>query len=329
MTQNILNKICFYYPIKVIFLDDNKEFLDALVLGLDNKINMYTDTNPLNVIKMIDNQKEFSIQEVTNLPKNLNLDLAGDCLIGFDISKLTNILYDPTRFDNIALIVIDHEMPEMNGIEFCNKLKEDKILKVMLTAAADKDTAINAFNNGLINKFLLKTSKDLYSELSRVIKDLTFQYFKILSNNIIDSSASLSKIFKNHIYQKLFNKTLEESNAIEYYLVDSSGSILFLDDLGKPTWLVIKSNDEINEQIDLLNGYEISEIALNALKNKEKLLFLFSESDYKRPIQEWENFFLNSEKLDDEYSFAITKNKLTTAIEWNKIVSFSEYRAII
>ncbi|MCA0403912.1 MAG: response regulator [Proteobacteria bacterium] len=328
MSKDVFNRICFYYPIKVIFLDDNKEFLNALELGLDNKINMHFDIDPLNVLEMITNQKEFLIQKVMDLPKNINIDFADERLIGFDISKLVNILYNQNRFNDIKLLVIDYEMPEINGLEFCNNLKENKILKIMLTAAADKDTAISAFNNGLINRFLLKTSKELYSELTNVIDDLTFQYFRDLSHNIIDSSSSLTKIFENKSYQKLFNKILEESNAIEYYLIDSSGSMLFLDCLGKPTWLIIKSNEEIAEQIDLLQGYEVSEIILNSFKNKEKLLFIFSETDYKKPIDEWECFFLDTQKMDDEYCFSIVKNKLTTAIEWDKIVSYSEYKGI-
>ena len=36
---------CFYHPIKVIFLDDNRAFLDALDLEFSSKFNILTLTN--------------------------------------------------------------------------------------------------------------------------------------------------------------------------------------------------------------------------------------------------------------------------------------------
>ena len=53
-------------------------------------------------------------------------------------------------------------MPDINGIEFCQNLKDKKVFKIMLTAEADSNIAIKAFNDGLINKFILKTTEHLH-----------------------------------------------------------------------------------------------------------------------------------------------------------------------
>jgi hypothetical protein len=46
----------------------------------------------------------------------------------------------------------------------------------MLTT--DTDVAIKAFNDGLIDRFLLKTSKDLYTELRLAAQELIHYYFR-------------------------------------------------------------------------------------------------------------------------------------------------------
>ena len=99
---------------------------------------------------------------------------------------MLNLIYDKKRFDHVAILVVDYEMPDINGIEFCQKLKERKIFRIMLTAEADKDTAIKAFNNGLIDKFILKTNEELYLEITFAVQELTQRYFKEISGSIIN-----------------------------------------------------------------------------------------------------------------------------------------------
>ena len=135
---------------------------------------------------------------------------------------MLNLIYDKKRFDNVAVLVVDYEMPDINGIEFCQKLKKRKIFKIMLTAEADKDTAIKAFNNGLIDKFILKTSEDLYSEITFAVQELTQRYFKELSPN--GHSSSINALFNNESYLQLFAKVVSQVQPVEYYLVDNSGS---------------------------------------------------------------------------------------------------------
>ncbi len=46
MIINNAGPTCFYHPIKVVFLDDNRAFLDVLDLEFNTEINMLTLTNP-------------------------------------------------------------------------------------------------------------------------------------------------------------------------------------------------------------------------------------------------------------------------------------------
>ena len=86
----------------------------------------------------------------------------------------------------------------------------------MLTAEADQSTAINAFNEGLINKFFLKKDEDLYQKLTDAIEQLKKSYFHQLSQVVLEN---LGKDFKgllsNTQFQELFCKVQKDSHSVE------------------------------------------------------------------------------------------------------------------
>ncbi|CZG71366.1 TPA: response regulator [Legionella pneumophila subsp. pneumophila] len=319
---------CFYHPIKVIFLDDNRAFLDALDLEFGEKLNILTLTSSDMAFHLIDNDSQDVTQSIFKLMNDVNLDTTNDRFIGFDVSKMLNLIYSKARFEHAPLLVVDYQMPAINGIEFCKKIKEKKIFKIMLTAEADKDTAIKAFNNGLIDKFILKTSENLYPEITLAVDDLTQRYFRELTKNIVNAyENSINDLFDNELYQQLFASVLIQAQAVEYYLVDNSGSFLFLDKDAKPTWLIIRHAKELSEQLDLMQGYELPEQTMAAVVKKEKILFLLSEKEYKKPIAEWINYLFDTQKLDNNYYYSITKDHLTDSLDWGRVVSYSSYLA--
>ncbi|HHF0530468.1 TPA: response regulator [Legionella anisa] len=268
---------CFHHPIKVIFLDDSRSFLDALDLEFGAQLNMLTLTNPDTAIQTIDNHSQNITKSVFKMMNDVDTDTTTDRVIGFEVGNMLSIIYDKTRFDHVAILVVDYEMPNINGIEFCQKLKERKIFRIMLTAEADKDTAIKAFNNGLIDKFILKTNAELYSEITLAVQELTQRYFKELSGGIISEHASsIGDLLDNKSYLQLFAEVVSKVQPVEYYLVDTSGSFVFLDKDANPTWLIVKHNNELDEQLELLQGYEVPEQIIESVAKKEKLLFLLS-----------------------------------------------------
>ena len=108
--------ICFYHPVKVIFLDDNRAFLDALELEFSAQINMLTFTSPNDALRAIDNSVQNNTNLTFKLINNVNADTTTDRIIGFEINNLLNIIYERSRFDHAPVLVVDYEMPDINGI---------------------------------------------------------------------------------------------------------------------------------------------------------------------------------------------------------------------
>ncbi len=62
------------------------------------------------------------------------------------------------RNEAVALFVVDQRMPEINGVQFLEKAREiyPDARKVLLTAYADTEAAVNAINNVGLDFYLMK-----------------------------------------------------------------------------------------------------------------------------------------------------------------------------
>src|SRR5258707_11341775 len=78
------------------------------------------------------------------------------------------------RNEAVALLLVDQRMPEMNGVEFLNKAIAvyPEAKRVLLTAYADTDAAIQAINNARIQHYLLKPWDPPEDQLYPVLDDL-------------------------------------------------------------------------------------------------------------------------------------------------------------
>ena len=64
---------------------------------------------------------------------------------------------------------------------------------------------------------------------------------------------------------------------------------------------------------------------VESVAKKEKILFLLSEKEYKKPIGEWVKHMFDSKKLDNNYYYSIVSGQLTDSIDWGRVVSYSAY----
>ncbi|MBA2653357.1 MAG: hypothetical protein H0U73_14000 [Tatlockia sp.] len=83
---------CFYHPIKVVFLDDNRAFLDALDLEFSTQINMLTHTNPDTTMQEITSYNKDKTQPIFKRINDVNADSINNCVINFDVSNLLNLI---------------------------------------------------------------------------------------------------------------------------------------------------------------------------------------------------------------------------------------------
>ena len=320
MTQYTINPTCLYHPLTTVLLDDNTNFLDALKLGLPRDKQILSFDKPEQAALAIGHEEENIISNISNIYCEIDTDNPNKKLIDLDIGSIRNSIYDVSRFKHIGVLVVDYKMPGTTGTEFCRAIKDRHIYKVMLTAEAALDTAIEAFNEGVISKFILKANDDLVSHLSGVVHELEEQYFHDISKPILNNlDPSIVSMLSSDVFIELFNNVFYGSNAVEYYLLDTSGSYLFLDEKGSATWLIIRSDNDFNAQIDALLGLEGSDLMVEQLKQRDKLLFMLSEEEYRLPVDEWKKCLFSASKLSENLWYAIEKGPIKKSIDWENV----------
>jgi len=93
---------------------------------------------------------------------------------------------------NIPVVVSDNPMPGMNGIDFLAKVKviSPDSVKIMMTAHADLDVAMDAINKGEVYKFIVKPWNN--EELKHIIFDALNRFNIIQSLKNADEGTLLS-----------------------------------------------------------------------------------------------------------------------------------------
>lgn len=327
MTNNQMIKQvpCLSHPIKVLFVDDNQGFLDTLTLELSDYGQMITTTDPYQAQQILQQNNESVINRIGQSVSDTETDSSSEQFVDIEIGQIKDMIYDPGRFDYVPILVVDYQMPAINGVEFCRQIDSyNHVYKIMLTAEADKDTAIQAFNEGVIDHFLMKQSETLHQELKTAIEQQKQHYFNSLSKPILDSPVGkrLQTILRNPSYIELFYRILQRSQAVEYYLLDNSGSFLFLDEKAYPHWLIIRTEADFNSQIAMLDGLEASETVKQALDNRDELLFLLAESEFKQPAFTWDQHLFQAQPLDNELWYATAQGEQKQVIDWPSIRPF-------
>jgi CheY-like chemotaxis protein len=317
---------CFYYPTTVVIVDDNQIFLDNLPSNLSTESFYTLFDSPTEALKFLLGQRnDFLTQEDFFETSD---DLSTGIALNINIPKIHMQLYDAKRFKVPSVIIVDHEMPEMNGIEFCRRLSDYPIKKIMLTGVADHKLAIQAFNDGIIHKFILKDDPNVFEAIDEAVHALQHDYFVSLSELIIKNITTTTfSLLEDKVFQEYIFDFVKKNKICEFYLTSATGSFLFLNNSGELIWFVVQSKEQIENYTEVAKDHEAPLDIIQALTNREKLLCLFSEEDYKQPVEKWESYLYPADKiegLNDIYYSIIAKDNssISTSISKEKLVSY-------
>src|SRR5436309_4743504 len=150
----------------------------ALNPGNEQPISRY---NALHSTKIMARPAVLSIDDDVDVLKSIERDLRRKYADRYRVlsansgpAALTLVKKLIQREDAVALFVVDHRMPQMDGVEFLSqavKLYPDS-KRVLLTAYADTDAAIRAINDVKLNHYLLKPWDPPDEHLFPVLDDL-------------------------------------------------------------------------------------------------------------------------------------------------------------
>jgi len=321
--------ICFF-PTKTVIVDDNISFLKSIELHLNNEYSS---------CKLFNNYYEAIDYILKQYPKNnwlsnytniIEEDKFQHRTIDFNVRDICNKIYDSNRFDTVVNLIVDYDMPGMNGLEFCKKLSNTKINKILLTGVADEKVAVDAFNKKLINCYIQKHFPDKYESLNTALKEGIDNYFEEISSTVIDAinlDETRQSLLSEPVFIDIISKIVKQNNIVEYYLIGTEGSFLMLDSNGISSTFFIYSEVELELMISIIDGSLLDANIYNSLLNKELMICYHDLEKIELPASNELNKYLRqANKIvinNKNYYFAYDKN--LTSLKKDKITSYNLY----
>lgn len=273
-----------YHPTSVLLLDDNVHFLNTLSMKIDVHFPVVSENNPHHAL-------EYLKAHCCN-PKQLLMELTHEnyeaCsarkpeaeTYDVDFSMLRGDLTTLDRFKKIHVVVVDRHIPSMDGLEFCRLVKQTHRLPVkliLLTGATTMSEAVAAFNDGKIDAFIEKGPlSSMIDQVNNTIARLAWQQFQALGE--YGASVLTRKI--EHImdpdFCATFNSIREAEQIVEFYLFDSSGSFLMLNQRGDVKLFFVRLAQDFTDAYDVAQNSNASPIVLEKLRDRSHFPFINS-----------------------------------------------------
>ena len=262
----------FYFPTTTVLVDDHEEYLDVVPLLLDPMLRVRTFSSPRNALAALGNSGNRPVPGGGWLYRWKDRPTETQELIALDVDSIHRVVYDPERFAEVSVIVVDQVMPEMDGITFCQRLDNPNIGKILLTGRADDATAIEAFNAGIIDRFIRKNDPQAIDKLQKAIVELQRRYFERASAFVSETLALGNFQF---LRDPAFREVLRNINAtfqpVEYYVHCNPTGLLLLDAWGIGRFLLVQTDEDLRTHFEIAADHGAPPSLLDALRDGEML----------------------------------------------------------
>jgi len=247
----------YYHPTVTLLIDDSQSFLDSLAFQLNPRQVYKTFQDTGAAIEWLRREHRYFVSrqaepvevgydELTNSFGRRNAQI--------DIERIYRKVMNRQRFNMAAVLVVDYAMPQMNGVEFCEAVKDLPCKKILLTGQADEKIATDAFNRKLIDCFIKKNDPDALARLDAEITNLQKDFFNRQTGTLKDLLSRHSYAFlADPALAVLVEQLCRRYRFVEYYLFPNPPGILFFDVQGKASLMVIET------EASLISHFEIAQ----------------------------------------------------------------------
>ena len=292
----------YYFPTTVVFVDDNPTFLRSLALELPEDLAFQTFENTEQALTRIDRQAAVApLYQRCFRQYGGSGSEDGAKLISLDLNQIEQEIANAERFSEVSVVVADFDMPAMDGLEFCKRIRDPRVRKILFTGVADEKIAVQAFNAGIIDRFIIKSQPDAVAAVEAAVTELQHRYFEAISEALratimLDPPPFLT----DPAVEGLLAELRTRRKLVEYYLVANPGGFLMLTDGGELHRLVVLSEEEVDAQADWAARAGAPEQVVSALAKREAIGFFYENLDayYDAAEYPWAEFLLPAEPLD-------------------------------
>ncbi len=276
----------FYYPTTVIFVDDSADFLANLCLQLNSNLAFRRFHSPHDALIAINGScvSSTSIDDFFSLYNSREDDLMGQHVINVSLGRIHREVHNDQRFEQVSVVVVDYDMPDMNGLEFCRGIHNPNIKKILLTGVADEKIAVQAFNEGIINSFIRKHDVDAVGILGNAIREMQNQYFGQLEQKLSDALSVGSHLFlSDSKFAQRVREIKVSLGIVEHYIVCEPEGLLMLDGEGRSYLLMVRTAEQYRADYEIAYDQNAPLDILNQLRRGVALPYFERDQDNFSP----------------------------------------------
>lgn len=320
----------YYHPTTVVFVDDNLDFLGNLSLQLDADLAYRLFESPNKALEHLNNTarpKPLS-ERFFAASMGAGNTFGAEPMIRLDVAAIQREMRNNHRFGETSVVMVDYAMPKMNGVEFCKRIRNPHVKKILFTGVADEYVAVRAFNEGLIDRFILKSERDVYEAVNVAIRDLQDAYIRDTSYTISHVLSLRSQdCLTDPAFARFFHQLTKEHGYIEYYMAVDPGGFLCLDAEGGMARLIVLTDEDLRAHWEVARDQDAPRELLDALERGDTVPHFGSTSDsfFRPELTNWRECLHPAQTVEgrDRYHWALLADAPPAAA--GAIASFNAY----
>jgi CheY-like chemotaxis protein len=284
----------YQHPTLVTLIDDSQTFLESLSFQLPQQLARRAFHDVEAALAWLREAHQASSPFSITVGYDEQVLSFERRVVAFDVDQIYRQVMNRHRFLLPAVLVIDYAMPQMNGVAFCESVSALPCKKILFTGEADERVAIDAFNNGLIDRFIKKSDHAALDRLEYEVRTLEKAYFSAQSRTMQDLLARHSFTFlSDPAVAALVEKLRRQYGFVEYYLFPNPSGILFFDINGKPTLMVVETEAGMLSQMEVAQDNGAPDELVDGLADMRLLPFFADTGMYTDAIaHDWLSYCL-------------------------------------
>lgn len=240
----------YHHPTTICLVDDNQSFLDSMILEMPSTWACRAFTDPHAALAFLNQPAALPPLAERCLTRQASTE--SDAVIHLDLGLIEQEVNHPERFRRVSVLVADYAMPSMNGLELCAAVQDPHLRKAMLTGVADEKLAVEAFNAGLIHRFIPKHGTSATGTARDYIAELQVEYFGQYTA-LLQSTLAVGKpgFLSDPGVTRWAEELMRSERLVEYYLVDDPPGLILLSSDGTMFRAMILDATDLRRQLEL------------------------------------------------------------------------------
>ena len=251
----------YHRPSALVFLDDETPYLEMLAMVLPQDWCIRFHTRMRDYLAQITAQALQWEDDVAQQQDIIDQWYKGKALPGLvlDYWRTQN-----HRYGLPSIAVVDYAMPAGNGLEVLRASPPWPPYRVLLTGKADEHTAVAAFNDGLIDRYVTKQTPDLVQQLTTVLRQqykAPMAFHEGIWRNVLRRSQQQALL--DRAVQQALVDWLKTHGCVEYVVLPEPFGLLALDTTAHAHWLQFEMHKDLAAAVDLAQaaGHDAATLA--------------------------------------------------------------------